>query len=283
MIPLVEDYLSELIQQKIQMLRANPRLLRNILGTSEQRLEELAEYLAIKPVRVIKGYPRGQADLPCICILLSGEDESQMGLGDYIAEDDLDVRSTTNTYEVQSGTDQGVAVTHIRVDNVPLRSVSRIVNHTKGIVLDPDMYYIANEDLGLIYLLDPSEAEAGDEVEVTFSYAYMAIDGLETLYECNYRIESWTVNGDLTVDLYHLVKWALLSGRGSLIEKGLFRQKLGGADFEPATSWFPEFVYRRAMTFWCQVSASVPVEEVGYVTDVHVTEHLEIDLQGGLP
>jgi hypothetical protein len=73
-------------------------------------------------------------------------------------------------------------------------------------------------------------------------------------------LEVWAKNADLTVELYHLVKWALLSGRDELVNDGLFRQKLSGSDFQPAPNYFPEFVYRRALTFWCQFLASTPTD-----------------------
>ena len=199
MIPLVEDYLSELIQSKTLFLKSNPDHIKNVISTSAARLDRLAAYLQANNIRVIKGYPRTPAELPCVCILLSGEDESQISLGDY---EDFD---------------------------------------------------------------DPEQVAAEEHVEV--------------LYECNYRLEAWSSNGDMTVDLYHIVKWALLSGRGFLDSKGLFRQKLGGADFEPATSYFPEFVYRRALTFWCQTIASVPVGDIPYITGVEVSQTIEIDTE----
>jgi hypothetical protein len=278
-IPLVEDYLSELIQSKLGYLKANPEYVGSVLSTSETRLAKLRAYLQSTPIKVIKGYPRTPNELPCVCILLSNEEESQIGLGDYIDDEDADIRQHTAEGEVVFRADGDMGAPYTRVPNVPLVGVYQVVNKTKGFVLDPDGYYVANESQGLI-AFTTDEVEDEDIVEITFDYRHTAKVHMETLYEVNYRLECWSQNGDLTVDLYHLVKWSLLSGRDGLDGKGLFRQKLGGTDFEPATSYFPEFVYRRALTFWCQIAPSVPIEDITYVGGVEVNQSVSFDTGG---
>lgn len=175
MIPLIEDYLSQLIQNRLSYLKSDPSFLGKLLPLDNEVLNRFSSYLNSTKISVKRGYPRTPAELPAICILLSGEEEEQVSLGD-IGEEDEDIK-------------------------------------------------------------------------------------MEVLYECNYRIEVWTTNGDLTVWLYHLLKWALLSGRDWLLLQGLLRQKLSGSDFEPVPAYFPEFVYRRALSFWCQVIPHIPMEE----------------------
>jgi hypothetical protein len=126
--------------------------------------------------------------------------------------------------------------------------------------------------------------EPTDTFTVTYTYKYTAQEQMEVIYESNYRLECWANNGDLVVELYHIIKWALLSGRGDLIEgTDLFNQRLSGADFEPTPNFFPEFVYRRALSFWCQFVVSTPEEEVQYISSVETNqiEYLDSFDNGG--
>lgn len=68
-----------------------------------------------------------------------------------------------------------------------------------------------------------------------------------TFYVAQYRLEAWSNNGDLTILLYNLLKWILLSNRDYLESQGIQRQNLTGTDFEPVPSQFPELIYRRAL------------------------------------
>lgn len=68
-----------------------------------------------------------------------------------------------------------------------------------------------------------------------------------TLCVAQYRIEAWSNNGDLTVLLYQLLKWIILSSRDSLENAGLTRQSISGTDFEPVPLQYPELIYRRAL------------------------------------
>jgi hypothetical protein len=278
MIPLVEDYLNELLTSRIQYLKNNPQFLTRILGTSKDQIDSLNEFLAKTPVKVIQGWPRTPADVPSICILLANEDESQIGLGDYIDDEEIIIKSDTQDCQVVSGGSE-IPYDHTYLPIVPVVEVEKVVNKTTGEIVDPNSYWITNEYLGLLSFSD--EVSDKDQLSVTFSFKSSSEVGTEVLYEGNYRIETWTSNGSLTVYLHNIVKWALLSGRDDLGKKGLFRQKLGGADFEPATSWMPEFVYRRALTFWCQYSPSVPVEDIPYIQGVYVDQTVSLDTKEG--
>jgi len=190
MLSIIEDALSRVIESKLLYLRNNTALIPKILNIDPIRLARISQYLQKTPIKIIRGFPRTPTDLPCICILLSNDDETQDGLGDI--EIDMDTE---------------------------------------------------------------------DEL-------------LEIMYSSSYRAEVWSDNGDLTVELYHLLKWALLAGRNELIRQGLFNQKLGGTDFEPAPEYFPIFVYRRALTFWCQSIESIVLVPAGdAISGVTVTDH----------
>jgi len=275
MIPIVEDYLSELIQSKLDFLKSNPDRIGNILSTSQARIDRLKNFIGNNPIRVIKGYPRTPAELPCICILLSGENETQEGLGDYDNTDEYDILEATIEAEVIDKVGGRLEVPYIELPYKPVVNVSSIVHNDFGTVIQDDDYEIYNPDLGLVGFYT-GMVEDGDTVTVTFTYRNSSTDLTQVLYEANYRLEIWALNADLVVELYHLVKWALLSGRDHLgSDRGIIRQRLGGADFEPAPNYFPEFVYRRALTFWCQFSVSAPYEEEANYIDGVVINQLE--------
>lgn len=258
MIPIVEDYLSDLLQQKFKYLKQNPSYLQRVLKTTPDRLARLEQYLASTPINIIKGYPRLPSQLPCVCILLSGEEETQEGLGDF-GEDPSDILEITETLKVLEVMDGNLVPLFVLTEKRPLEGIVSI--HHEGRELIPEQeYYLIDPHQGLIELSSDSGILPEDDVQVRYYYEESLSETTQVLYEANYRLESWSTNGDLTVELYHLTKWVLLSSRNVLGKDfDIFRQRLGGSDFEPATSYFPEFVYRRAMTFWCQFTASSPV------------------------
>jgi hypothetical protein len=282
MIPIVEDYLSELIQSKLDYLKNNPDQIGNILGASQARIDRLKNFIANNPIKVIKGYPRTPADLPSICILLSGEGETQEGLGDYENMDDDDIREATVEVEVIDRVGGKLEMPYVELPYKPIVEVSSIVHNDFGTTLQGNDYAVEDPDLGLVGFYT-GLVEDGDTLTVTFTYRNTSVDLTQVLYEANYRLEVWASNADLVVELYHLLKWALLSGRDYLgSDKDIIRQRLGGADFEPAPNYFPEFVYRRALTFWCQFSVSAPNdEEIGYVQSVVVNQSEYPSVFGG--
>lgn len=273
MIPVVEDYLSDLLQSKLDYLKANPGYISKVLGIGPDRAKRIDDYLKATPIRVTKGYPRTPAELPAVVILLSGEQESQITLGDIAeGEESYETAGFEELLEVVNRPGSKAPYSYVESSKKPLESVDRIVVDGIG-DLDESEYWISNHDLGIVAI--PS-LQDGDRVTMYSTHRTTSTNSSEYLYECNYRIESWTNNGDLTVWLYHLVKWALLSGRDSFIEKGIFRQKLGGADFEPAPAYMPEFVYRRALSFWCQLNATLPMEDSTYIEGVFLEQHIEL-------
>jgi hypothetical protein len=273
MIPIVEDYLSELVESKLAYLKTNPNHVDRILGTSQARLDRLKTYIQGKPIKVIKGYPRTPAELPCVCILLSGEEETQEGLGDYgSGAVDLEVREWTEEVEVIDAPNSEVNAPYVRLTHSPVMEIVSVVHNGLGSELDPYEYQLIADERGFLAITS-GIAEHQDTLTVTYTYKYSAQEQTSVLYESNYRLECWAENGDFVVELYHILKWALLSGRGNLIEgNDLFRQRLSGADFEPAPNFFPSFVYRRALSFWCQFSVSTPDEEVQYISGVETNQ-----------
>lgn len=276
MIPVVEDYLSELLTKKIQSIRGNPNQLDVILGMSETKLNSLKEFFQGRTLNVRVGYPRTPVELPCVSILLSSEDESQQGLGDY-SDDFIDGQSN-NVQEIVSVIDTvggRLQAPYVVLSGIPVDNILSMVNLATGVPIDNTEYEIVDQVLGLVQI-DGGLVEHGDSIQVIYTVLETVKEQMEVLYESTYRLEVWAKNADLTVELYHLVKWALLSGRDELVNDGLFRQKLSGSDFQPAPNYFPEFVYRRALTFWCQFMASTPTDtpDLHFIQSVEASQNL---------
>lgn len=269
MIPVIEDYLFELVQSKLTELRDDPEQIQKILGISQRRMLNLQEYISRTPVKVIMGYPRTPAELPCISIMLSGETETQEGLGD-LDFGESHTESTTELAVVVDTLGGKVDLPYIQLSRKPMEDITSIYSQALGTTLDPIQdYYIADSEASIVAFPN-GMVEHDDILEITYTHGTLESIGTRVLYEADYRLEVWTTNGDLTVELYHLVKWALLVGRDFLgYDKYIYRQKLGGSDFEPATGYFPEFVYRRSVTYWCQFSAFVPDEDIGYIEEAY--------------
>lgn len=83
MIPLIDDYLQSYLVKKIKYLKKYPKLIDSIFYTGRREtLDNLKEFIANKPVKVILGYPKDQTSLPCYVISLAPEQEVPLGLGD---------------------------------------------------------------------------------------------------------------------------------------------------------------------------------------------------------
>src|SRR5690606_18968421 len=108
---------------------------------------------------------------------------------------------------------------------------------------------------------------SSEEIEIDFDYKTTGYETYGTQFHANYRIETWTENGDLTTYLYHLLKQIILQSRAELEEKGLILQKISGGDFEPLPEYFPAFVYRRALMFETEYFADFNVS-FPYISDV---------------
>ncbi|UAV84350.1 hypothetical protein phi18_080 [Bacillus phage phi18] len=272
MIPVIEDYLSELVSRKIKQLKENPNLIAKILRVSAGRTSRLVTYLGNpeNKIAVVKGYPRPDAMLPCYAVLLAEEEETQDGLGDYDELGDYSVSDATEeatVFEGRSGQMQ------VQLSRIPLDYVVSIQNNSTGVLLDPSEYDVIDPDKGIIGFFT-ANVELEDSLTVTYSFKETASEGIITLYNATFRIEAWSANADLTGEMYHLLKWCLLSGRDELgQDKLLIRQKMSGGDLNPLPDYMPTFAYRRGLNFWCQYESSIISEDVNYITDVdsHMT------------
>lgn len=89
MMPLVEDYLRDLLLQRLNWLKQNPDNIQRIFGTLGKRstLKNLTNYVKTTDFKAFLGYPKEAHQVPCWVITLADEHEAVMGLGDCIDED----------------------------------------------------------------------------------------------------------------------------------------------------------------------------------------------------
>lgn len=115
MIPLIDAYLRELLQDKITFLRDNPLVIPQIFGTLGTRttLKSFTDFILKKDIKVLIGFPRESQQLPCYVITIAGEQEIPIGLGDNI-----------DGYE--EAWDEEDITTHYVLDGVDIESTYRI-------------------------------------------------------------------------------------------------------------------------------------------------------------
>lgn len=172
MIPFVEDIITNIIEQKLKLIKDHIDIIDRIFPTSTRpNRNKLKTFIQKDKIKVTRGFPRDIATLPAFVIMLSGEHEAEEAIGTFL--DDID------------------------------------------------------ESL----------------------YGYKGYELMGTRMNTQYRIEVWSTNGDLTVMLYHLLQYILVSERDNLNLQDVLLQNIGGADLEPLPEYLPEFVYRRALMF----------------------------------
>lgn len=103
MIPLMDSYLKDQIQQKITFIKVHPELIDKLFGSlsSRETLKSFKDFVMNRNLKVLLGFPREQQSLPCFPIMLAGEQEVPIGLGDNIddyEEDEVDPEDITTQY-----------------------------------------------------------------------------------------------------------------------------------------------------------------------------------------
>ena len=273
MIPFIEDEISNVLKAGMQTYKGNIPLISSVLKIGEERAKNLSNILSNKPPAIRRGYPRTPTELPCICIMLAGEEESQSGIGDH-NDEPPQVIERTEIVEVPLRIIDSIPT--LVIDKVPLCQVFRVFDPVDETNIRP--FIVSDHKRGRVQIFDMSGLSEGKTLAIEFSHRNTIASSIESKYSLNYRVEVWTNNGDFTVELYHMVKAILLQGRGYLVDRGLVRQSLTGTDFQPVPSFFPEFVYRRGVSLQGEALVSIPdINNFdSIISDIDVT----VDYQG---
>lgn len=263
MIPIIEEELKFVINEKLKELRDNVDVVDKIFSKVKvsDRLK-LKQYLSNEEIKVIRGFPRSQNHVPSYVILLGAEQEHTESIGEFAYEDEFDFSSNTSTETHKMFRKDGRRV--IQTLKKPISDVSYITVGDSDYI---EGFNVVDSNRGLVEItLDIANNE---EVEIHYEYKSEGVEKYGTQFKAQYRIETWTDNGDLTVYLYHLLKYILIQSRSTLEEKDLILQRLSGTDLEPSPEYFPTFVYRRALLFDTTYFATVD-KTFSYISDIIV-------------
>lgn len=284
MIPIVEEMLKTTVEQQLKRIKADTDIIDRVFRcNSQQGVDKFKKFIDANNIKVVVGYPREPAVLPCYSILLSGEDEQYAGLGETIDSDyDEDsLKTVETTVKVLKNMDGQI---YVQLPNRAIDLIEYLIrrNDPEG---DPsdivDVMFVITDPAKGIVVIRSKEIQENDTLEVKYQYFEQNADCMGTMMTTSYRIECWSDNGDLTTYMYHVLKYILLSSRLALIQAGLMQPRLGGTDLEPVPEYFPSFVYRRALSLSIMVDNTFD-ELFDVITDVNV-ELLPLDYtkQGG--
>lgn len=268
MIPIVENLLTEIIEERLKFIKTNTDIVNVIFRQATETMKaRLKEYISNGNIRVVRGFPTDRASLPCYTIMLGGEREQEKSLGNFFDdEEDYTLLSETEDLVVTRKDSKLVVVT----THKPIEIVTAVTLEGAPIGFGISAANGGSATRGVITLDEESGVKFGDTVSVSYEHKQVGTEVYGSFFNTQYRIETWTNNGDLTVMLYHLLKWIVLSSRGYLEEQGLSVQTLGGIDFEPLPEYLPELVYRRALTFEC-LTENTFEQDFGYIQGINVT------------
>ena len=124
MIPLIEDYLRSLMNERINWLKKHPEEIPKIFGVLGRRstLKAFTDFVVKTEFRVLLGFPREPSKLPCYIITLTGEQEIPSGLGDSIDEDfdeedifHINVTTIQTTYRIEAWADNSDLVVYMYI------------------------------------------------------------------------------------------------------------------------------------------------------------------------
>jgi len=111
-------------------------------------------------------------------------------------------------------------------------------------------FVITNDDADIDVMID----EVCAETSVGYIHDEFYLDH-------RYRIESWSNNADLTLDMHTMLLWWMLKYRTWMQNShGVIKQRVDGADIMFQPDFYPEFAYVRGLVFSSQTIEPIPRE-----------------------
>lgn len=270
MILLMEDVIKKTIEKGLDYLKNNLDKIDVIFaGTSETNRNRLKQYLQQRQIKVLYQQPTQQNYVPAYVIYLAGEQEQADSIGGYL--DDDGYFSTENVVETQQ------IVQHqdffmIELDKKPVERINSITYN--GELLTEDEYSVIDAEHGLVALYIMVDPES-PIVEVDYERRSVGSEVYGYTVRGTYRVESWTENPESTIMLYYVLKWIFLAFKPDLFKEGVRELSVAGADFEPATEYSPNFVFRRALILEFIYDVAVDLGDFKYISDVRMDEEGE--------
>jgi len=224
---LPEIVLQTVLVQGIKDARRDDETLDMLFRTSSQRVvENLKDAFKEVKVNVTLNYPRENVQLPCIAILLRGEDETEAVLGDLLGEG---YGPGTIDPSAMAGTDaRGLADSRIREE-----------------------YFYTPEETAVV---SPSHISQPTQTIIGEPRRMLVNDG-ETLYkrqgvgdQASYMLHILAGKPEMAIFLYALTKYILRKNRMTLERNGLLEFTISGTDFAPQPTFLPTYTYSRALS-----------------------------------
>lgn len=275
-----EEVIAGVINNRLTYIRNNPTVLNDIFeNLSNEQMIRLSTYVTgdqannISAMKVIRGYPQSIAQLPSYVIVLGKDDETETGLNNFISEDHdpdtIQTQEVTDTVKIASRNGQK----YVQLSHEPQSFVQAVyigTTYTNCFVplTDPSL----SKDPRNVALVIPGLVNMTD-IQVTYQAITGIVSSYGSIFTSNYMVQVWTQNGDLTVWLYHLLKWMFQLDRNYLTSQGFLTIHYGGGEFEPynfnaSDSTYPAMVYRRAFTldFRTETKASSTEETINGIS-----------------
>lgn len=195
-------------------------------NTPTSIVESLKDAFREVTVDITLNYPREDIQLPCVAILLRGEDETESVLGDLLGEGYGP--GTINGLAAPGSSGRGSADSRIR----------------------PEFFYTPDENSVVQehYSTDPTGTIIGEPRK-------MFVDDGQTLHrregvgdEASYLIHILASRPEMVIFLYVLIKYILRRDRMILERNGVLNMTLSGTDFAPQPTYLPIYTYSRALS-----------------------------------
>tara|TARA_R110000824_G_scaffold43880_9_gene128075 strand:- start:4050 stop:5414 length:1365 start_codon:yes stop_codon:yes gene_type:complete len=204
-----EIIIQRVLVNGIRELRNNPwksdQLFRNVPQDFAQKFQHL---LVSTSVDVTVNYPREDSQFPCIAILLRGEEENNILLGDLLGggftEDD-------------------------------------------GLFQNSSQFFFTPDEPSTSSELDADDL-IGEPRKIFDSTENVYKERRGSGFSSSYMLQIMADNQDFTMFLYHAVRFIILSNIGTLERNGMFELRLSGTDFLPQPAHQPSFVFMRGLT-----------------------------------
>ena len=207
---LPEIIIQKVLVEGIRQLRDDEDKVRQIFRNSPQHfVDSFFELISSTTIDITLSYPREDSQFPCIAIILRGEQESELFVGDILGAG-YDNQSGLNTIE-------GFFFTPDESSATP--PTGRLDGETIG---EPARIF-----------------DAANPV-----YKEQRGSGLRS----SYLMQVMTDNQDFTVFLYSAMKIIILSNLMVLERNGILDVSLTGNDFLPQPSQQPNFIFMRGLT-----------------------------------
>jgi hypothetical protein len=229
---LPELVIQYVLSKGLRSIREDEYILDTLLYQLPQKsVQEIKKILRKTEINIILGYPREATKLPCISILLRGEDESNSFLGDYIG----------------SGYDPDVP-------GIPGGcSTSEVASQIKS-TIHPEFFYDAEGTDEADPVPDEDESSVLGQPRKIFSKPSSNPSALPNLlihegggFATTCLVQVMTTHPELTLVLAAIIKYSCFRYKMWFEGQYMSNVTLSATDFIPLPEYFPDFVYSRGI------------------------------------